>query len=212
MQALAELRERMQRSPLGCPDDETLKWYLRDRYFKVEDAEAKLTSMLKWRQDEKIDQLDLSLVQAELATGKAEVHEHTDKFGRPVVIIRVTKHVIGEFPLSESKRLCAHVLDNAVASLPPGGEQIMGIFDLKGFELRNADLQFAAFLVEAFFEYYPRRMGQVLMVDAPWIFQPSWAVIKPLLRKYSALVRFVDRPTLQREYFEAGKLPQDLQV
>jgi hypothetical protein len=27
---------------------------------------------------------------------------------------------------------------------------------------------------------HPHRMGQVLMVDAPWIFQPSWAVIKPL--------------------------------
>jgi hypothetical protein len=44
---------------------------------------------------------------------------------------------------------------------------------------------------------------------------PTHAPPKPnatRLRKYSALVRFVDRPTLQREYFEAGKLPQDLQV
>ncbi|KAI8470161.1 MAG: CRAL-TRIO domain-containing protein [Monoraphidium minutum] len=211
-QALAELRGRMQECPLGCPDDETLKWYLRDRYFIVEDAETKLTSMLRWRKEEGIDTLDLSTVQAELATGKAEVHEHTDRYGRPVIIIRVNRHVTGEFPLSESKRLCAHVLDGAVASLPPGGEQMMGVFDLKGFELKNADLQFAGFLVEAFFEYYPRRMGQVLMVDAPWIFQPSWAVIKPLLRKYAALVRFVDRATLEREFFEPGKLPEDLRA
>lgn len=46
-----------------------------------------------------------------------------------------------------------------MAALPPGGEQLLGVFDLKGFELRNADIQFAAFLVEAFFEYYPRRWG-----------------------------------------------------
>lgn len=44
-----------------------------------------------------------------------------------------------------------------MSRLPPGGEQIMGIFDLRGFELKNADLQFAGFLIEAFFEYYPRR-------------------------------------------------------
>lgn len=44
--------------------------------------------------------------------------------------------------------------------------------------------------VEAFFEYYPRRVGQVLFVDAPWVFQPAWAVIKPLMRKYAALVSF----------------------
>lgn len=42
--------------------------------------------------------------------------------------------------------------------------------------------------VEAFFEYYPRRVGQVLFVDAPWVFYPAWEVIKPLMRKYKALV------------------------
>lgn len=42
--------------------------------------------------------------------------------------------------------------------------------------------------IEAFFEYYPRRVGQVLFVDAPWVFQPAWAAIKPLMRKYAALV------------------------
>ena len=184
-------------------------------------------------------------VQAELATGKAYVHSAPDRFGRPVVVIRVRKHVIGEFPAADSKRLCGHILDQAVAALPPGGEQIAGVFDLKGFGLQNADLQFAGFLVEAFFEFYPRRcapydsfrlplsacppprgrrvvrveggdplargprhprsrspplppcfapssssssssstllnsMGQVLMVDAPWVFRPTWEVIKPL--------------------------------
>lgn len=94
---------------------------------------------------------------AELATGKAYVHSAPDRFGRPVVVIRVRKHVVNEFPLADSKRLCGHVLDQAVAALPPGGEQIAGVFDLRGFGLQNADLAFAAFLVEAFFEYYPRR-------------------------------------------------------
>lgn len=114
--------------------------------------------------------------------------------------------------------MCMHLLDEVVSRLPPtqearnpGDEQLLGIFDLKGFELRNADLPFVAFLVEAFFEYYPRRVGQVLLVDAPWIFQAPWKAIKPLLRKYSALVRFVDRETMRREFFDGGKLapPRD---
>jgi hypothetical protein len=29
---------------------------------------------------------------------------------------------------------------------------------------------------------------QVLFVEAPWVFQPAWQVIKPLMRKYAALV------------------------
>ena len=42
--------------------------------------------------------------------------------------------------------------------------------------------------VQAFFELYPKRVGQVLMVEAPWVFGPAWEVIRPLMRKYAALV------------------------
>lgn len=82
----------------------------------------------------------------------------------------------------DSKRLCVHIIDSAIARLEDGastsgsgseadsgredkgvrGEQLVGIFDLDGFSVpRNADFAFAAFMVEAFFEYYPRRVGQV---------------------------------------------------
>jgi hypothetical protein len=43
----------MAAGPHGAPDDALLQWYLRDRYFDVGDAEAKLTSMLNWRRNEK---------------------------------------------------------------------------------------------------------------------------------------------------------------
>lgn len=42
--------------------------------------------------------------------------------------------------------------------------------------------------VQAFFEFYPKRVGQVLFVEAPWVFGPAWEVIRPLMRKYAALV------------------------
>lgn len=47
----------------------------------------------------------------------------------------------------------------------------------------------------------------MLLVDAPWIFKAPWEVIKPLLRKYQALVRFVSRKELQQEYFATESLP-----
>jgi hypothetical protein len=28
-------------------------------------------------------------------------------------------------------------------------------------------------MVDIFFTYYPKRLGQVLFVDAPWIFKPG---------------------------------------
>ena len=41
----------------------------------------------------------------------------------------------GEYPLADSKRYCAHLLDQAVGQLPAGDstrEQIVGLFDLQG--------------------------------------------------------------------------------
>lgn len=50
-------------------------------------------------------------------------------------------------------------------------------------------------------------LQQVLFVDAPWIFQPGWEVVKPWLKKYSALVRFVKRDQLLLEYFTPETAP-----
>ena len=44
-------------------------------------------------------------------------------------------------------------------------------------------------------------------MDAPWFFKGPWEVIKPLLRKYAALVRFVSRQELARDFFKSDSLP-----
>ena len=48
------------------------------------------------------------------------------------------------------------------------------------------------------FDIYPKRIGQVLLVGAPLVFQPVWQIIKPLLGKYATLVQFVSP---QEAYF-----------
>ena len=49
------------------------------------------------------------------------------------------------------------------------------------------------------------------MLDAPWIFQPGWAVVKPWLGKYAGLVRFVKADELQSDFFTEDTFPRDLQ-
>jgi hypothetical protein len=66
---------------------------------------------------------------------------------RAIHQLNVVSELPGEFPLDDSKRLCVHLLDKAIASLPEGGETLLGIFDLRGFGNRNADLGFVRFLV-----------------------------------------------------------------
>lgn len=224
--------------------------FLRDRKFDVDETISKLTKYLAWRSKVRPHLLSPSDISREASTGKAFLHSRRDSLGRPAVVIRCAKHVIGEFPLESSVRLASYVLEKAVAELKEeeGGEgegsgesdddrsvsplstssssssslssassssssaendveTLLGIFDLRGFGPRNADLSFARFLVDACFLYYPRRLGAVLFVDAPWAFKPVWAVVKPLLRKYGALVRFVSAEEVKEVYFAEGEAP-----
>lgn len=53
----------------------------------------------------------------------------------------------GEWQLDDSKRLCVYMLERAISQLPEGQETVLGIFDLRGFKNKNADLGFVRFLV-----------------------------------------------------------------
>ena len=49
-------------------------------------------------------------------------------------------------------------------------------------------MPFIRFFIKLMFDVYPKRIGQVLLVGAPLIFQPLWGVIRPLLGKYAGIV------------------------
>ena len=51
LQALQQLQDKMNACSYGKPDEDTLKWFLRDRKLDVDETVDKLTNMLKWRQD-----------------------------------------------------------------------------------------------------------------------------------------------------------------
>lgn len=85
---------------------------------------------------------------------------------------------------------------------------MIGIFDLRGFGPANADFAFVAFLIKAFFFYYPKRASEVLMVNAPWAFMPAYNLVKPALGKYAALIRFVDVLEV-RTYFASDTVPSE---
>jgi CRAL/TRIO domain len=119
------------------------------------------------------------------------------------------RHVIGEFSEADSQALCAYFVEQAVAARPQGVDTVIGIFDLADFGLGNADFSFVRFLIQCFFFYYPKRAGEVLMVDAPWAFMPPFSVMKPLLGKYAELIKFVSRREAAA-YFRPGEAPPGL--
>jgi hypothetical protein len=184
-------------------------WFLKDRKFSVDEAAAKLTKAIKWRQDFCVSELSEESVKGLYQTGKAYVHDSLDIHGRPVLVVVAAKHFPSEQDPVENEKLCTYLIEKALNRLPLGTENILGIFDLRGFGIENGDLQFLKFLIDVFYYYYPKRLGQVLFVDAPFVFQPLWQMVKPLLKSYATLVRFCDVETVRKEYFTEETVPPD---
>ncbi|MBA0713572.1 hypothetical protein Golax_012598 [Gossypium laxum] len=68
-------------------------WYLKDRRFSVEEAIAKLTKAIKWRQEFGVADLSEDTVKSIAKTGKAYVHDFLDVNDRPVLIVVASKHL-----------------------------------------------------------------------------------------------------------------------
>ncbi|KAI3805525.1 hypothetical protein L1987_27976 [Smallanthus sonchifolius] len=191
----------------GRDDEELILWYLKDRRFSIEETVSKLTKAIKWRQEFGVSEISEESVRRVAATGKSYLHDSLDVKGRPVLIVVPSKHIPEMFEQSEDERLCVFLLEKALSRLPEGQEEILGIFDLRGFGLKNSDLKFLTFLFDVLYLYYPRRMGQVLFVDAPFVFQPIWQLAKPLVKSYASLVRFCSADDVRKEYFTESTLP-----
>ncbi|KAL5064616.1 hypothetical protein RYX36_026353 [Vicia faba] len=191
----------------GRDDEDMILWFLKDRKFSVEEAVFKLTKAIKWRQDFEVSKLTEESVKRVVQTGKAYIHDFLDINHRPVLVVVAAKHFPKAQDPADDERLCVFLIEKALSKLPPGEEQILGIFDLRGFGTENADLRYLTFLFDVFYCYYPKRLSQVLFVDAPFVFKPIWQLTKPLLKSYASLVRFCSAETVRKEYFTDETLP-----
>ncbi|KAK6249553.1 CRAL-TRIO lipid binding domain - like 10 [Theobroma cacao] len=191
----------------GRDDEDMILWYLKDRRFSVEEAVAKLTKAIRWRQEFGVSDLSEDAVKSMAETGKAYVHDFLDVNDRPVLIVVASKHFPAVHDQHEDEKLCVFLIEKALSKLPAGKEQILGIFDLRGFGTKNADLSFLTFLFNVFYYYYPKRLGEVLFVEAPFVFKPIWQLVKPLLKSYASMVKFCSMETVRKEYFTEATIP-----
>ncbi|KAM7273271.1 hypothetical protein ACFE04_027935 [Oxalis oulophora] len=213
-QLVLEVKDKLERNHQSLPvgkngrdDEDMILWFLKDRKFSVDEAVNKLSKAIKWRKEFRPSELTEESVKDVARTGKSYVHDLLDVNGRPVLIVVASKHFPGVHETSEDEKLCVFLIEKALSKLPPGKEDILGIIDLRGFGNQNADLKFLTFLFDVFYYYYPKRLGQVLFVEAPFIFKPIWQLAKPLLKSYTSLVRFCDVETIRKEYFTEATLP-----
>lgn len=170
-----------------------------------------------------MEDLGPELFSRELKLRKAFLHRHLDVAGRPVLVAIAERHNVLQRRLEESCQMCAWFMERALDQLstkspdpenerPEQPEQALGIFDLRGFSPLQADLEFARFLVDTLYIYYPGRFGRLLLVDAPPGFAEFWETMRPLLHRYAALAEFVTAKEVVQLYFEPGCAPAEFEA
>lgn len=208
-----------------------LWWFLRDRRFDVSEAASKIERCLLWRKEFRAERLGPELFGREMRSRKAYLHRHTDLAGRPVMVAFAHRHNVLERRLDESCHMCVWHLEQALDRLslsePPtladtSGlhhdssvqlpiEQVMGIFDVRDFSPLSMDPEFAKFLVDILYNYYPKRVGRVLFVGAPDLFRSFWDSLRPLIGRHAEVAEFVTAEEVREDYFAPGCAPLEFQ-
>lgn len=202
--AYAELLANLDSSKLllaGHDDRHTLLRFLKARQWNPQRAQQMYLDMAKWRQDTNVDKLYAEF-EFEHKETLQSIYPHfyhkTDKFGRPLYIellgktyatkiLELTdldtmvKHHIKEWEVFEreilpacSKMANRKIISNAV------------IIDLSGLHIMNfnrAAQRIMKSVCKIDQDYYPEHLGQMFIVNAPFIFQSIWAVVSPMLEE-----------------------------
>ncbi|CAJ1418805.1 unnamed protein product [Effrenium voratum] len=156
---------------------EVLSIYLRGRKGDVSAAADILASTLLWRESHK-----------DLLTGDRTPKWQGDlrvlcqgQDGHPLLYL-CSRAQTFSFNASDAVDHVAAVLEAAVQSLPPSVQKVDAVVDCFGFDLRyNLDPRPMIGIAELLRQPYRDRLRSVLLVDAPWMIQPVWRIVQPLL-------------------------------
>ena len=203
------------RSAAPSLSDAELAWFARDRRGDVAEAAPKCAAYVSWRRNfgglggDRAALLDAARSERRKRVGY--LARERDVLGRPAVVVVARRHDATRRSLDASKALCLAVLEDAVASLEGDGEQFLAVVDLRDVGPPQVDIPFVLWLVHALRSYYPKRLGQVALVDPPTVlFESAWSVIKPAVGRHAKLVRLISNAELRRDYFPPNRAPRDL--
>jgi hypothetical protein len=94
-----------------------------------------------------------------------------------------------------------------------GQETFTVVADLKGWSFRNFSLPLLRLMIAILQDYYPERLGRVLVLSTPMAFRAAWNMIYPLLDERTRikihlcgsnakdeLLKIIDADVLEKEY------------
>ncbi|KAK2974169.1 hypothetical protein RJ640_021460 [Escallonia rubra] len=201
-------------------DDFMVRRFLRARDLDVEKASVMFLKYLKWKRTFVPNgSISASDIPNDLAQNKMFL-QGLDKKGRPITVVFGGRHFHHKKGgLEEFKRFVVFALDRLCARMPAGQEKFVVIGDLEGWGYSCSDIRGYLGALSILQDYYPERLGKLLIVHVPYIFMTVWKIVYPFIdnntkkkimfvenkRLKSTLLEDIDENQLPEIY--GGKLP-----
>lgn len=194
--------------------DTVLLRYLRARKWILNDSFEQFIETIRWRSKSGLDKLmfngESTIDLNELRKGKT-FYIGFDRFHRPINYIGARFHFKGEFSSESTEKLTILTMEIGRKLLHDPVESVTVIIDLTDFSMRNMDYQHVKFIINVLQNYYPESLGLALIVNAPWIFNSCWHIIKSWLDPVvQQKIRFIRNLDELNEFIPSNLLPKHL--
>lgn len=179
--------------------DEYLIPFLRTRKLDVNKAADLLRTNLKWRKEERIDNLPSESFPQFESTYKTDLLTHT-RDGRPVALFTFGSWDVRKAALSGQIKLLVRYLVKTVFEMPQlkareegladgsNATQFVVIADLGGFNLRQQLCvrcpEFALGYIQNYEAHYPQSAASTMAINSPQIFNPIIQLTRPFMSEH----------------------------
>ncbi|KAK1567845.1 hypothetical protein Q3G72_017351 [Acer saccharum] len=154
-------------------DDLMLRRFLRARNLDIEKGSNMFLKYLQWRRSFIPNgSISPSEIPNEIAQNKMFL-QGFDKKGRPIGVVFGARHFQNKQNPEEFKRFAVYVLDKLSEKIPAGQEKFVVIADIQGWGYANSDLRAYIGALSILQDYYPERLGKLLILHAPYIFMTT---------------------------------------
>jgi len=162
-------------------DQKCLLRYLKARDYNPKKAYRFLLQSLEWRKNYGPHRITPEDMKEESKWGLMYRHGH-DKFKRPINYLRPVLKNSEDYEVM--LRYMIFNIENAVASMDISSdvEHSTWIIDYRGFSIWSAPpISFGVAVVTTLMNYYPERLGLMVLYEPPTSLQFCWSAVSPML-------------------------------
>jgi len=190
-------------------DEAICRRFLRARKGDMDAAANGIRKYVEWRETAKPGDLTAEDVKVEMATGKGYFHGQ-DRCGRSIVWAFARLHDKRTRVADETMNLILYNMETAIKTGEERGvEQICFVCDLAGFGSKNMDYEVTTRLLSLLSDCYPERLGQILLLNAPTIFNVFWRVVRPCIDPVTfKKIQFASKGVLC-DFIDPAMIPRD---